>query len=54
MEFQECDKCSKKPGSPTLCKGCSHNRYYIGTLESQIERQQGLQTIIKELLKITK
>ena len=22
----ECDDCSKKPGSPTLCRACLHNR----------------------------
>ena len=26
IEFMECDTCRKKPGSPTLCEGCLHNR----------------------------
>lgn len=26
MEFQECSYCAAKPGSPTLCAPCLHNR----------------------------
>ena len=27
--FMECDACRAKPGSPTLCAGCLHNREVI-------------------------
>ena len=30
--FMECDTCRAKPGSPTLCAGCLHNRYVIDEL----------------------
>ena len=32
-EFIECDTCREKPGSPTLCQGCLHNREVIGELK---------------------
>jgi len=32
-EFLECDTCRAKAGSPTLCKGCLHNRALIGKLK---------------------
>lgn len=28
-DFLECDTCRAKPGSPTLCAGCLHNRALI-------------------------
>jgi hypothetical protein len=31
-EFQECDTCRAKPGAPTLCLGCLHNRTVIDRL----------------------
>jgi len=31
-KFLECDTCRVKLGSPTLCKGCLHNRALIGRL----------------------
>lgn len=30
--FQQCDTCAAKPGSPTLCRGCIHNRVLIERL----------------------
>ena len=30
--FQECESCAKKPGSPTLCRSCLHNREVINGL----------------------
>lgn len=33
-KFLECDTCRAKPGSPTLCKGCLHNRSLIESLSS--------------------
>lgn len=32
-EFLECDTCRAKAGSPTLCKGCLHNRTLIENLK---------------------
>lgn len=29
MEFMECDSCRGKSGTPTLCRGCLHNREVI-------------------------
>ena len=33
--FMECDTCRRKPGSPTLCAGCLHNRKHIKALETE-------------------
>lgn len=33
--FLECDTCRAKPGSPTLCRGCLHNRSLINNLLTQ-------------------
>lgn len=30
MDFVECATCAAKPGSPTLCASCLHNRAVIG------------------------
>ena len=35
MEFKECAECSAKPGSPTLCDSCLHNRSTINKLNNQ-------------------
>jgi hypothetical protein len=32
-EFEECDTCRKKSGSPALCYGCLHNRLVIERLK---------------------
>jgi len=29
QDFQECDTCRAKPGTPVLCAGCLHNRSAI-------------------------
>ncbi len=26
-EFKECESCAAKPGSPTLCEACIHNKF---------------------------
>lgn len=39
MEFKECDGCSAKPGSPTLCKSCLHNRQVISDLNKDFKDQ---------------
>jgi hypothetical protein len=31
-DFMECDTCRAKPGTPTLCAGCLHNRSLINEL----------------------
>ena len=33
IEFQECDTCKAKPGSPILCNGCVKNRQVISSAE---------------------
>lgn len=34
-EFVECDSCRGKPGSPTLCNSCLHNRTLINKLRAR-------------------
>src|SRR5258708_29786784 len=34
-EFMECAICRTKPGSPTLCRACLHNRAVIGNKETR-------------------
>lgn len=34
-EFVECDTCRAKPGSPSLCAGCLHNRDTIHRLTGE-------------------
>lgn len=38
LNFQECGECAKKPGSPTLCASCFHNRKEIDHLEKERKR----------------
>lgn len=38
FEFEECPECSKKPGTPTLCRSCIHNRDTIQTLQDLLVR----------------
>lgn len=35
-DFLECDTCRAKAGSPTLCKGCLHNRDLVERLTKRI------------------
>lgn len=35
-DFEACDSCKAKPGSPPLCNGCLHNRELIGNLKKLI------------------
>lgn len=32
-DFVECDACTAKPGTPTLCAGCLANRHTITNLK---------------------
>lgn len=41
-DFMECDNCRAKPGSPTLCQGCLHNRRVMNNLREEIK---GLETV---------
>jgi hypothetical protein len=34
LYFVECDSCRAKPGSPTLCVGCRHNRWLFNKLKA--------------------
>ena len=36
-KFIECDTCRAKPGSPTLCRGCLHNREIIEAYQEQLK-----------------
>ena len=36
-EFAECESCAAKPGSPTLCPACLHNRTTINELRTECE-----------------
>ena len=46
LDFKECDTCRTKPGAPTLCAGCLHNRRVIKQLKDSlryhIARQRAL------------
>jgi len=35
-QFVECPECAGKPGSPTLCNVCLHNRGALGVLGDRI------------------
>ena len=36
-EFAECASCAAKPGAPTLCQACLHNRATINPLRAECE-----------------
>jgi hypothetical protein len=37
MVFKECDTCSTKPGSPTLCAGCYYNRETFNIINKEVQ-----------------
>ena len=37
MEFQECEICAKKPGSPPLCPSCLNNRSLIDKCHTRLQ-----------------
>lgn len=39
-DFLECDTCRAKPGSPTLCKGCLHNRTLIEDMKKTMNKKE--------------
>jgi hypothetical protein len=41
IDFIECDTCRAKPGSPTLCWGCLHNRQLISWQQGKIAELEG-------------
>lgn len=46
--FKECDTCATKPGTPTLCSGCIHNRDVITRIEPFVvsEREIAIDRVI--------
>jgi hypothetical protein len=40
LEFIECPSCAVKPGSPTLCDSCLHNRDAIQFLHARLNRSR--------------
>ena len=40
IEFVECDTCRAKPGTPTLCLGCQHNRSAIRLLRELLDERR--------------
>ena len=50
MEFKECDSCSKKSGSPILCKSCINNRDYISHLEDKLNKALRFRSLLKEMI----
>lgn len=41
-DFNECDCCASKPGSPELCAGCLRNRDSIQKLKGKVDRYEEL------------
>lgn len=35
--YSECDVCASKPGSPTLCAACIHNRSLVFLLQKALK-----------------
>jgi hypothetical protein len=52
QEFKECGVCIKKPGSPTLCESCLHNRKVVQELKDEKFKFEKTLEIIKELLNL--
>jgi secreted protein with Ig-like and vWFA domain len=48
-DFMECDTCRAKPGSPTLCAGCLHNRRLIGMLRANLDAAFAAMTTVRSL-----
>ena len=46
LEFMECAVCAAKPGSPTLCASCLHNRTVISALNETIDKLPRLTRLI--------
>lgn len=54
LEFQECATCAAKPGSPSLCASCLHNRHAIGVLDRRLKRANDFLNVLRRLLDIEK
>lgn len=39
LDFQECPTCRVKPGMPTLCSSCLHNRTTISKLKEALNKK---------------
>lgn len=46
-DYKECADCASKPGSPTLCESCLHNRRVVGELQREVRRLQERVRVIK-------
>lgn len=53
LEFQECDTCRAKPGTPALCSGCLHNRWLIGELSQLRITGRDLAKQLSSLFQVT-
>ena len=49
-EFQECSACAEKPGSPTLCSSCLHNRALISALQTSRKRKAQWLSLLRSML----
>lgn len=47
-EHLECATCMAKPGAPTLCPACIHNKYLIEKLKADIRRRDNVLSIINQ------
>lgn len=52
MDFMECPTCAAKPGSPTLCDSCLHNRSLIGVLQRKIARKEKWQRLLSSIIEM--
>jgi hypothetical protein len=41
-QFMECAECRSKPGSPTLCPSCLHNRTLVSKLSAALKTQDSM------------
>lgn len=49
-EYAECKDCADKPGSPTLCDVCLHNRALVGRLQEENRKLNNIVTKLSEPL----
>lgn len=49
-EYAECKDCANKPGSPTLCDVCLHNRALVGRLQEENRKLNNIVTKLSEPL----
>lgn len=49
MDFQECADCAAKPGSPTFCAACLHNRTLVSKLRRENEALMNVYAVAARL-----